>query len=117
MKAWFTFVIGCILVQLLLASTVRAGGAGNNNDAFYTLGPDSMVRDGVPHGKMVGPIKLPSQVFPGNSHTYWVYVPAQYDPAKPTALMIYCDGQAFMNASGDLRAPNVTDNHIWRHEI
>jgi enterochelin esterase family protein len=64
-----------------------------------------------------GPFILPSQAYPGTQHTYWVYVPAQYDPATPASLMIFNDGQAFMNMEGDLRAPNVLDNLIHRREI
>jgi hypothetical protein len=63
----------------------------------YRLGPDSMPQDGVPKGQIRGPFTLPSKVYPGTQHTYWVYVPAQYDPAVPTSLMVYNDGQAFMN--------------------
>jgi len=46
-----------------------------------------------------------------------VYVPAQYDAASPASLMIFNDGQAFKNMDGDLRAPNVLDNLIYRREI
>src|ERR1700691_57745 len=56
-------------------------------DAFYKLGPDSLPQDGVPKGEIRGPFTLPSNVYPGTQHTYWVYVPAQYDPAVPAALM------------------------------
>ena len=31
--------------------------------------------------------------------------------------MIFNDGQAFMNMDGDVRAPNVLDNLIYRREI
>jgi len=31
----------------------------------------------------------------GTQHTYWVYVPQQYDPSVPASLMIFQDGQAF----------------------
>jgi enterochelin esterase-like enzyme len=71
----------------------------------------------VPKGEIRGPYHLPSQVYPGTQHTYWVYVPAQYDPAKPAALMIYQDGQAFKDEDGDIRAQNVMDNLIYRREI
>ena len=54
----------------------------NNNDAFYKLGPDSKPMEGVPKGKWAGPHTLPSEVFPGYQHTYYVYVPAQYDPSN-----------------------------------
>jgi enterochelin esterase-like enzyme len=87
------------------------------NDAFYKLGPDSQPMNGVPKGHFVGPLKIPTQVFPGNFHTYWVYVPAQYDPAKPTPIMIFNDGQAMMKSPGDVQAQNVLDNLIWRREI
>src|SRR5438552_16414160 len=49
-----------------------------NPDRLYHIGPDSMAQDGVPKGEIRGPFTLPSQVFPGTQHTYWVYVPAQY---------------------------------------
>src|SRR5476649_2308156 len=78
----------------------RGNANNNNNDAFYKLGPDSMPMDGVPQGHFVGPTVIPTQVFPGNFHTYWVYVPAQYDPTKPTPIMIFNDGQAFKNPNG-----------------
>jgi enterochelin esterase family protein len=98
---------------LLLPAIVFAAG----EDAFYKLGPDSLPQDGVPKGKLIGPATLPSNVFPGTAHTYFVYVPAQYDPTQPTALTIYNDGQAMMAPNGDIRAQNVMDNLIWRREI
>ena len=86
-------------------------------DSQYRLGPDSMPQDGVPKGEIRGPFTLPSKVYPGTQHTYWVYVPAQYDPAVPASLMIFQDGQAFKDANGDMRAQNVMDNLIYRREI
>ena len=86
-------------------------------DAFYNLGPDSLPRPAVPKGEIHGPFALPSQAYPSTQHTYWVYVPAQYDPAVPASLMIYNDGQAFMDPDGDLRAQNVMDNLIFRREL
>jgi enterochelin esterase-like enzyme len=88
-----------------------------NPDAHYQLGPDSLPRDGVATGEVKGPFTLPSQAYPGTQHTYWVYVPAQYDPSVPASLMILNDGQAFKNMDGDVRAPNVFDNLIYRREI
>ena len=92
-------------------------GTPNSNDVFYTLGPDSKPRDGVPKGKFAGPKIIPSNVFPGTQHTYDVYVPAQYDPAKPAAVMIFNDGQAMMAEPGDVQAHHVLDNLIFRREI
>jgi enterochelin esterase-like enzyme len=88
-----------------------------NPDAHYQLGPDSLAHEGVAKGEMQGPFTLPSQAYPGTQHTYWVYVPAQYDAAIPASLMIFNDGQAFKNMDGDLRVPNVLDNLIHRREL
>ena len=88
-----------------------------NPDSHYQLGPDSFPREGVAKGEVRGPFTLPSQAYPGTQHTYWVYVPAQYDPSVPASLMIFNDGQAFKNMEGDLRVPNVLDNLIDRREI
>ena len=88
-----------------------------NPNAHYHLGPDSMPQEGVPRGEVRGPFTLPSEAYPGTQHTYWVYVPAQYDPAVPAALMVFQDGQAFKAEDGDMRAQNVMDNLIYRREI
>ena len=88
-----------------------------NWDTFYQLGPDSLEREGVPKGEMRGPFTLPSQAYPGTQHTYWVYVPPQYDKSVPASLMIFNDGQAFKNLEGDLRVPNVIDNLTHRREL
>ena len=90
---------------------------GPNMNAQYRLGPDSMPQEGVPKGEIRGPFTLPSQAYPGTQHTYWVYVPAQYDPGTPASLMIFQDGQAFKYEQGDVRAQNVMDNLIYRREI
>jgi enterochelin esterase-like enzyme len=104
------------LLALAGAALAQTPQAPNPN-AHYHAGPDSLVEDGVPKGEIRGPFTLPSEAYPGTQHTYWVYVPAQYDPAVAASLMIFNDGQAFMNPNGDLRAQNVMDNLIYRREI
>ncbi|MFO1499231.1 MAG: alpha/beta hydrolase-fold protein [Verrucomicrobiota bacterium] len=80
-------------------------------------GPIPSRTDGVPQGKVIGPLTLASQVFTNTTRHYWVYVPAQYDPAKPAALMIFQDGHAFARLEGDYRIPTVFDNLIYRREM
>ncbi|BCS30918.1 hypothetical protein TBR22_A01190 [Luteitalea sp. TBR-22] len=99
-------------------ATTPAAPAGPDMNAYYTLGPDSLEREGVPKGTLRGPFVLPnSPAYPGTQHTYWVYVPAQYDPAVEADLMIFQDGQAFIDMNGSARVPNVLDNLIYRREL
>ncbi|MDX1979528.1 MAG: alpha/beta hydrolase-fold protein [Bryobacteraceae bacterium] len=105
------------LFLIAAAAFAQPGRQGPNTDIHYKLGPDSLAQDGVPKGKINGPFTLPSEAYPGTQHTYWIYVPAQYDPSVPASLMIFQDGQAFMAPEGDARAQNVMDNLIYRREI
>ncbi len=79
----------------------------------FKLGPDSMRQEGVPSGK-VTQHAWESQVFPGTLRDYWVYVPAQYDAGKPACVMVFQDGQAYVNEKGDFRVPVVFDNLIHK---
>lgn len=87
------------------------------NDAYYRLGPDSQPMEGVPQGRFIGPLTLPSLVFPGTQHTFHVYLPVQYNPAEPAALMVFNDGHAMMAEPGDVQAHRVLDTLIYRREI
>ena len=100
-----------------ICSQVPQQPPGSSPNSQYRLGPDSMPQEGVPKGEIRGPFTLPSKVYPGTQHTYWVYVPAQYDPGSAASLMIFNDGQAFKDPDGDVRAQNVLDNLIYRREI
>jgi enterochelin esterase-like enzyme len=86
-------------------------------DDVYLLGPDSAPQEGVPSGKVIGPLTLASEVFTNTTRNYWIYVPAQYDPKIPAALMIFQDGHAFVRTNGDYRIPYVFDNLIYRREM
>jgi enterochelin esterase-like enzyme len=90
---------------------------GAETDNLYHLGPDSQIHAGVPQGKIIGPETLPSNVFTNTTRRYWIYVPAQYNPAKPACLMIFQDGHAFVNTNGENRIPVVFDNLIYRREM
>jgi enterochelin esterase family protein len=86
-------------------------------DDAYRLGPDSEPHQGVPQGKIVGPLVLKSTVYPDTTRNYWIYVPAQYNASKPACLMVFFDGHAFVGLKGDYRIPYVFDNLIYRREM
>lgn len=111
----------CVLAGLL-GLTIGAGAVAyqqtrKSPDMYYKLGPDSLVQEGVPKGEIRGPFVIPSNAYPGTQHTYWVYVPAQYDAKSPASLMVFQDGQAWKDENGQMRAQNVMDNLIYRREI
>ncbi|MBX3015199.1 MAG: hypothetical protein KF832_27015 [Caldilineaceae bacterium] len=77
----------------------------------YTYGPDSARQPGVPQGTLTA-FQHESAVFPGARRDYWVYVPHQYDPAQPTAVMVFQDGHRYLDETGWFRVPMVFDNLI-----
>lgn len=101
------------LLTLVFATSLAAAPL----DEVYKLGPDSLPQEGVPKGKVIGPLTLPSEVFTNTTRHYWVYVPAQYDASKAACLMIFQDGHAFVSTNGEYRIPNVFDNLIHRREM
>jgi sugar lactone lactonase YvrE len=81
----------------------------------YTLGPDSQPRDGVPKGTVTKFTLAPGKDYPGTPHNCAIYVPAQYDPSKPTPFMIFLDGSQALGDS--MRVPVVLDNLIAKHDL
>jgi enterochelin esterase-like enzyme/sugar lactone lactonase YvrE len=58
----------------------------------YPLGPDSQAQPNVPHGTVTRLVLPPGKFYPGTPHNYQIYVPAQYNAAKPAPFMIFLDG-------------------------
>src|SRR5258706_10786191 len=96
-----------------LLSVVRPAVASDD----YTLGPDSQPQPGVPKGRVVGPLVWKSTVFASTFRQYWIYVPAQYDPSKPAALMVFQDGHKYVSTEEEYRVPVVFDNLIAKREM
>ena len=83
----------------------------------YPLGPDSLPQGGVPKGEVTKHEFSESKIFPGTLRDYWVYVPAQYDGGEPACVMVFQDGQWYVNDKGHTRAPTVFDNLIHKGEM
>jgi len=86
-----------------------------SQDSLYKLGPDSQRQPGVPKGSITK-YEWESKLY-NNFREYYVYVPAQYDAAKPSALMVFQDGHAYVNDSGDQRVCIVYDNLIHQKKL
>jgi gluconolactonase len=71
---------------------------------------DSMVHSGVPHGEFVEGTITDSKIYPGTENAFKVYVPAQYDPAKPACLLVRLDGLGKTE-------PTVFDNLIAKGQM
>ncbi len=99
-----------------LASTVSSGQEPRV-ELQYAYGPDSLRHGGVPRGEVTLHVWKDSKVFPGTIRRYYVYVPAQYDAARPAALMVFQDGHTYIKEDGDFRVPAVFDNLIPTGEM
>ena len=86
-------------------------------DDQYVLGPDSQVKPGVPQGKVETRQWTQSKIYPGTTRDWAVYVPAQYDKAKPANVMVFQDGMGMVKADGQYRVPVVFDNLIASGEM
>ncbi|MEY3175013.1 MAG: Gluconolactonase precursor [Planctomycetota bacterium] len=76
--------------------------------------PDRIRHPGVPEGKVTSAEFNDSRIFPGTTRGYSVYVPAQYSPEQPAALMVFMDGSGYAKEDGAFRVPIVFDNLIHR---
>jgi enterochelin esterase-like enzyme len=102
-------------MRFLLAFFALAATALALDD--YPLGPDSQPKPDVPHGEITKRTFAASKVFPDTTRDYWLYVPKQYDPAKPACLMVFQDGGGYQNPTGQWRVPVVFDNLIAQKEM
>lgn len=89
----------------------------DQSGVHYAHGPDSVVQSGVPAGETFEFDWNDSAIYPGTARRFWVHVPALYDAAVPAALMVFQDGQLYLDPEGEVRAGIVLDNLIHRGDI
>jgi enterochelin esterase family protein len=83
----------------------------------YAYGPDSFPQPDVRRGTIHAHTLNDSSVFAGTSHRYWVYVPSQYTDAEAASLIVFQDGNLYLDPDGEIRSGVVLDNLIHRGEI
>lgn len=97
---------------------------GSYDVPAYT--PDSYARPGVPQGRLSEKLVHISKFYGGMETNYWIFVPAQYDPAVPAALMVWQDGERYITRNTEeqcrlcpslYRLQEVTDNLIHDKKI
>ncbi len=73
---------------------------------------DRTAQANVPAGKITSGVFDSSKLYPGTRRDYSVYVPQQYKPGEPAALMVFMDGSGYSKKDGAFRVPIVFDNLI-----
>lgn len=79
--------------------------------------PLSYQQPGVPAGTLSERIVHTSKIYDGMKAEYWIYVPSQYDPKTPVALMVFQDGGWYTDRNGNNPALNVVDNLMAQKKI
>ena len=79
--------------------------------------PLSYLLPGIPSGTLSEKIIHVSKIYDGMKSEYWVYVPAQYDPKTPAALIVFQDGSGYTDRGGNRPILNVIDNLIAQKKI
>ncbi|MES1258775.1 MAG: hypothetical protein ABUS51_10100, partial [Acidobacteriota bacterium] len=101
-----------------IGGNTQAGTADYAPVEFPVFGPDSYPHAGVPQGKLSEKLTFTSKIYEGMTNDYWIYVPAQYDPNTAAALMIWQDGQMYIDRDGARnRTVDVLDNLIAQKKI
>ncbi len=80
---------------------------GGGQLEVYDTHPDSREKPGVPKGSLKQMPPWQSAIFSGTRRDWWVYVPAQYKPESPAAVMVFQDGASYREY-----VPTVFDNLI-----
>jgi sugar lactone lactonase YvrE/enterochelin esterase-like enzyme len=106
MKQSFLITRFLLIVFLLLGLQVFS----QSQTESYPIDSASVEHAGVPKGEVLKFTFDNSKIFPGTSRDYWIYVPKQYEAAKPACVYVNQDGIQW-------KAPIVFDNLIDKKEM
>src|SRR5215472_5079755 len=74
--------------------------------------PDSYPKPGVPRGKVSDKLTIVSRIYDGMKTDYWIYASPGVDPAVPSPLMVWQDGQGLIGDFSRSRLFTVTENLV-----
>ena len=97
-----------IIFSIVLWSAIHFSGFGQNPSNNASAPSE------FPAGKIEGPFVWESNIYPGTVRDYWVYVPAQYEAAKPACVMVVQDG---LGRAQGWRLPQVLDSLIATQDL
>ena len=89
--------------------TARLGGGQLE---VYETPPDGREQAGVPKGTVKQMPAWESKIFSGTKRDWWIYIPSQYKPDTPAAVMVFQDG-----AGAKDFVPVVFDNLIAKRDM
>ena len=76
--------------------------------------PDSYREPGVPRGTVTEKRTIVSRIYDGMKADYWIYASPGVDPAVPSALMVWQDGQGLVGDDSRSRLFIVTENLVYQ---
>ncbi len=104
-----------LISACFLALAFSSVAAAQSQQHQLPLSADSLPQEGVPKGQILGPFEWHSEIYPGTVREYYLYVPQQYDPSKPTPVFVVNDGLRL--AENSLHVPTVLDNLIHQGKV
>jgi enterochelin esterase-like enzyme len=109
---WFTLVK--MRTGVTHAYQFLAGGKNLGNRADVTgFNPDSYPKPGVPKGVLSDKFTIASKIYPGMTADFWYYASPGVNPATPSAMMVWQDGQSLIGGDRSrLRLFTVTENLV-----
>lgn len=100
-------------MRLLVALSFVASCSLSFAQESYPVHPDAVKKEGVPEGRIDEPVEYLSEIFPGTTRNYSVYVPAQYEAhiasGKKACVCVIFDG---LRKAQSWKLPTVFDNLI-----
>jgi enterochelin esterase family protein len=119
-NTWYAVGTYAVRTSHTFAYTIAGKTFGGSKDVA-AFGPDSYLKPGVPQGTLSEKLVHTSKaIYAGLRSNYWTYVPAQYSPSTPAALMVFQDGQGYVRPESDHdrgRIIDALDNLIDEHKI
>jgi enterochelin esterase-like enzyme len=85
---------------------------GGGQLEVYARPPEAREQPGVPKGTVRQMPAWQSKIFPHTTRDWWIYVPAQYRPETPAAVMVFQDGSGPKDY-----VPVIFDNLIARGDM